>query len=238
LGNALEAAGEFESALSLLEECLAIQLDLGQRHYSAYPRAALSRVSLHLGQYEEARAHAQIGLDIACETGLRFAEGDMHFVLGSLALIQGIHADAHAHLSKSASVYARIGHHHSLSRSHALLACTARSLGPSGSAREHLVESLHQAVESRSFLSFLWALPAVGLYLLDEGQAGRALELYALATRYRFVSRSRWFEDAVGQQMAAVALTLPPDSLAAIKERGEAQDLEATMANLLAELGD
>jgi DNA-binding SARP family transcriptional activator/predicted ATPase len=236
LGNALEAAGEFESALSSLQECLAIHLDSGLRHYSAYPRAALGRVNLHLGRYAEARAHAEIGLDIACETGLRFAEGDTHFVLGSLALIQGVHADAHAHLSESALIYTQIGDPGSLSRSRALLACVARSSGPSGSVRERLVESLKQAVESRSFLSYLWALPAVGLYLLDEGQAGRALELYTLAASHRFVSRSRWFEDAVGQQIVAVASTLPADRLAAIEERGRAQALEATAAELLTKL--
>jgi predicted ATPase len=236
LGIALEAAGEFDDALSPLEECLAIHLDLGQRHYSAYPRAALGRVNLHLGRYAEARAHAQIGLVIARETGLRFAEGDMHFVLGSLALIQGVHADAHAFLSESASIYAQLGDQASLSRSHALLAWTARGSGPPGSVREHLVESLKHTVAGRSFLSFLWALPAVGLYLLDEGQAERALELHALASCYPFVSNSFWFQDMVGREVSDVVAALPHDALADIEERGRVQDLEATASELLAEL--
>jgi tetratricopeptide (TPR) repeat protein len=228
LGNALEAAGDFERAISSQEECLAIQLEVGQRHYSAYPRAALSRVNLHLGRYAEARTHAEIGLDIARDTGLRFAEGDTHFVL--------VHADAHAHLSASASVYSQIGEQHSLSRTHALLACAARGSGPPGSVSEHLVECLRQAVASQSFLSFLWALPAVGLYLLDEGQTERALELYALASRHPFVSKSRWFEDVAGREISAIAATLPPNARAAVEERGRAQGLEATAAELLTEL--
>jgi tetratricopeptide (TPR) repeat protein len=236
LGNALEAAGEFEHALSSQEESLAIQLDLGQRHYSAYPRAALSRVNLHLGRYAEARAHAEIGLDIARETGLRFAEGDTHFVLGSLALIQGIHADAHAHFSESSSIYAQLGDIGSLSRSHALLACVARGSGPSSSVREHVVESLEQAVAGRSFLSFLWVLPALGLYLLDEGQAERAIELYALASRYPFVGRSQWFADVAGNTLAGVGAALPAERVAVLQDRGQRRDLEATVAELLAEL--
>jgi tetratricopeptide (TPR) repeat protein len=238
LGIALEAAGEFESALSSQEECLAIHLDLGQLHYSAYPRAALGRVSLHLGRYAEARAHAGIGLDTARKTGLRFAEGDTHFVLGSLALIQGVHTDAHAHLTESTSIYAQLGDRGRLSQAHALLPCTARGSGPSGSAREQLVECLHQALESRSFLSYLWALAAIGLHLVDVGQTERATELYALARRYPFVAHSRWLDAVAGGPIAAAASHLPTDVVASAQERGQGRDLESTVAELLTELQD
>jgi hypothetical protein len=52
------------------------------------------------------------------------------------------------------------------------------------------------------------------------------------------VAKSRWFEDVVGRQIAAVAATLPPDVVAAAQERGRARDLEATVAELLVELGE
>ena len=80
------------------------------------------------------------------------------------------------------------------------------------------------------------ALPAMVLLLADQGQAERAVELYALVSRYPFVANSRWFEDIAGKQIAAVAATLPPEVVAAARERGRARDLEATVAELLVEL--
>jgi len=40
-----------------------------------------------------------------------------------------------------------------------------------------------------------------------------------------------------GRHIAAVAATLPPDVIAAAQERGQARDLDATVAELLDEMG-
>jgi hypothetical protein len=64
----------------------------------------------------------------------------------------------------------------------------------------------------------------------------RAVEVYALASRYSAVANSRWFEDIAGKHIAAAATILPPDVVAAAQERGRARDLWATMEELLAEL--
>ena len=82
------------------------------------------------------------------------------------------------------------------------------------------------------------ALPATALLLADRGEAERAVELYALASRDPFVAHSRWFEDVAGVRIAAVAAALPPDVVAAAQERGRARDLWATARELLAELED
>ena len=70
----------------------------------------------------------------------------------------------------------------------------------------------------------------------DQGEKERAVEPYALASRYPFVANLRWFEDIAGRHIAAVAATLPPDVVAAAQERGRARDLEATVVELLVEL--
>ena len=74
------------------------------------------------------------------------------------------------------------------------------------------------------------------LLLADLGEAARAVELYALASRHPVVANSHWFEDVAGRHIAAAAATLPPDVVVAAQERGRAQDLEATVQELLAEL--
>ena len=52
------------------------------------------------------------------------------------------------------------------------------------------------------------------------------------------MANSRWFEDVAGRHIAAVAATLPPEVVTAAQERGRARDLEATVAELLVELGE
>jgi hypothetical protein len=82
------------------------------------------------------------------------------------------------------------------------------------------------------------ALPAMALLLAEQGEKERAVELYALASRYPFVAKSHWLEDVAGRHIAAVAATLPPDVVAAAQERGKARDLDSTVAELLEELED
>jgi predicted ATPase len=236
LGNAFEGAGQFDKALGPLEECLAIHLDLARRHYVAFPHAALSRVNLHLGRYGAAKSHAQTGLAMAKEAGLRFAEGDTLRVLGSVALVQRTYAEAGEYLMESVSVYRDIGHQHDLSRSNALLAYAEHGPRRLGRVRGYLARSLRQAMESRAVLSLLWALPATALLLARQGEDEHATELYSLATRYPFVAQSRWFADVAGNTLDEAAASLPAERVAVLRERGRARDLKVTAAELLAEL--
>jgi hypothetical protein len=60
--------------------------------------------------------------------------------------------------------------------------------------------------------------------------------VYALASRYGHVAHSRWWEDVAGRPIAAAVAALPPGVAAAARERGRAQDLEATVEAFLAEI--
>jgi hypothetical protein len=64
----------------------------------------------------------------------------------------------------------------------------------------------------------------------------RAVELYALASRYPFVAQSRWFADVTGDTLAEIAATLPAERVVILQESGRTRDMEATVAELLAEL--
>ena len=90
-----------------------------------------------------------------------------------------------------------------------------------------------------SDLTRAWAIFSVAhmaLLLADQGEAERAVELYALASRYPYVGHSRYWEHLAGRRIAAVAATLPPEVVAAAEARGRARDLAATVTQLLAEL--
>ena len=63
----------------------------------------------------------------------------------------------------------------------------------------------------------------------------RAVEIYALACRYGFVTHSCLWEDIAGRHIATVAATLPPEVVTAAKERGRARELCVTVEELLDE---
>ena len=102
--------------------------------------------------------------------------------------------------------------------------------------RQHLREALQIEYESRRH-SVNIPLPLVALLLAERGEIERALELYA-QTVTRFVSgyKHRWFEDMVGQHIAAAAAHLPPEVVAAAQERGRQRNLWETAEALLAEI--
>jgi hypothetical protein len=139
-------------------------------------------------------------------------------------------------MQKSAAVYREVGPKDDLGLALACLAIAARGLGDTLGARQHLSQAFEIAQESEAVPPLLWALPATALLLADEGENERAVELYAVASRFPLVAKSRWFADVAGKRLADIAATLPPDVLAAAQERGRARDLESTVLELLEEM--
>jgi tetratricopeptide (TPR) repeat protein len=237
LGEVLEKVAKFSEARSLLQQSLELYADLGRRNYVAAARTLLGSVALHMGRYEEARDHAQTGLNLAREHGPWFYAGLDLLLLGCLELAQGTPATAHPLLEESAAIYREVGPKDDLSLVLACRAIAARGLGDRPGARQHLCDALEIAQECRVVSPLMWTLPATALLLSDEGQKERAVELYALASRFPLVAESRWFADVAGNTLAEVAAALPAERVAVLRERGRTCDLEATIAELLSELG-
>jgi predicted ATPase/DNA-binding SARP family transcriptional activator len=236
LGTVLEKVGKFLEARSASQQSLADYNELGHREYITSARSFLGSIDLHLGRYEEARDDAQTGLALAREHGPPFCVCKNLLLLGCLELAQGVPGAAHQLLGESAAVYREVGPKDDLALALACLAIAARGLGDTPGAWQHLCQALELAAESEAVLPLLWTLPATALLLAGEGKIERAVELYALASRYPFVAKSRWFADVVGDTLAKVAATLPAERVAVLQERGQARDLEATAMELLTEL--
>jgi tetratricopeptide (TPR) repeat protein len=237
LGEVLEKVGKFPEAHSVLQQSLALYNELGHRHYITDTHRLLGTIDLHMGRYEKARDHAQTGLALAREHGPRNCVCKNLLLLGCLELAQGKPAMAHQFLTEGADTFRRIGGHwDDKSWAQVSLALAAQGMGNTSGARQHLCHALELAEESGVVPPLLWALPAMALLLASEGEHERAVELYALASRYPLVAKSRWFADVAGNTLARVAATLPVERVGVLKERGEARDLEATVAVLLTEL--
>jgi hypothetical protein len=87
-----------------------------------------------------------------------------------------------------------------------------------------------------------WAIPwvlatfdGIAMLLAGEGERERALELLTLAIHHP--ASMEVVRDIVASLVAELEVELPPDGVAAAQERGRARDLEATVAELLVELG-
>ena len=102
-------------------------------------------------------------------------------------------------------------------------------------ARQHLYQALRMAARIRAAAQLLLTLAGIALLLAKQGQRERAVELYALLSRYPTVANSRRYEDTFGRHISAIAASLPPDVVAAAQERGRARKLKATVMELLVE---
>ena len=154
-----------------------------------------------------------------------------------LALVGGSYKDALDYLEDSISIFEKIQHrvyHYPIS----LLAYIDISQGETHKACHHLIEFLENVKGDKDCIPFIRILPSAALYFADQGQLGRAVELYALASRYPLVAKSCWYEDMVGETIREVAASLPQDVAAAYQKQGELLDIWQTAQGLLVELKD
>jgi tetratricopeptide (TPR) repeat protein len=237
LGDTLKNVANFPEAHAVSQQSLALYCKLGQHTYVTEAHSLLADIDMHRGCYEQAREHARTSLELARAQGPPYCIGLNLFLLGCLDLAEGAPARAHQCLQDSVTAYQEFrGDRDDLSLVLADLALAAYGLRDTRGARQHLRHALDIAQESEAVLPLLWALPAMALVLAGEGENERAVELYALASRYPLVAESRWFADVVGKQITAAADTLPADQVAILQARGQARDLEAAITELLAEL--
>jgi len=236
LSLALLHTGSYLEVQSLMEECLAIGADRGIR--SPWPFTILGAAELHLGHYEPARTLVAEGLAIAKDRKINPLEITYSLdVSGMVTLVEGAHTEARQWLDECTALCREEETQNLLGLNHAYLGYVAREEGAIDQAWHHVCRALQIGTALGDPRPRTTALPLCALLLADRGEAARAVELYALASRHPAVANSRWFEDVVGVHIAAAAASLPPELVAAAQERGRARDLEATVEELLAELG-
>ena len=209
-----------------------------------------------LAQYERAHTLVEMSLPISREAGFPRETEICLCVLGCVALAEAIrhlgagtgphlqdagkareaYAEAQRLARESAVIAREIVTAHDLASALAVLAVAARGLGNSHQAWKHLGEGLQIYAELGFPIALIYLMPATALLLAYAREHERAVEVYALASRYPFVANSRWFEDVFGRHVDAIAATLPPEVAEAARERGRARDLHATVKELLVKL--
>jgi predicted ATPase/DNA-binding SARP family transcriptional activator len=236
LGWASLGLGRFAEARSAGQERLAFYEEHRLRDLSVSSIALLGLAQVDLGQYGEARDHAQKGLSLAQDTGFQLGEGLVLLALGRVAMAERAYPEAQQRLRESVAAHEQAGAPHDRGVALSALGLAARALGRPDPARQHLCRALSAATDGGSCLPLMHGLPGIALLLADAGQHERAIEVYALASRYPCVANSRWYADVVGRPLAALTGHLPPEVIAHAQARGRARELRATATELLAEL--
>ena len=237
LGFILVRCGKLGEARSQYEESRARGQERGSEWVVARANVWLGFIEAHLGQYEDARALARAALAVFKQSPSPIATNFPLEVLGLIAVAEGAHAEARQLLGETVALLRglRFGRG-ALSLALSLLALAADGLGRPDEARGLLREAVRLATEDHAFFALLYAVPATALILARQGEAERAVELFALASHHPFVASASWFEDVAGKHIVAAAESLLPDAVAAAQERGRARDLWETARALLDEL--
>jgi predicted ATPase/DNA-binding SARP family transcriptional activator len=237
LGTASSGQGRFLQACSFRKKAEDIFRDIGAVHPTTFFRIWRADDHVSLGQYDVAQVQAE-GTDsyyeqLGGERGLASAQ----FVLARLALARSAHLEAQILLEKASTLFRRIGNRESLALTLIYQAYPSLALGAPRAAESYLIEGLELASEVGSLYALASGVPALALWYARQGETVRAVELYAVALNEPQVGNSKWFQDVVGVEIAAVATTLPSETVVAAQERGQGRDLKIAVLEVLTEMG-
>jgi predicted ATPase/DNA-binding SARP family transcriptional activator len=238
LGEVLVRRGQFEEGLAVVESSIDIYDDLGFRYGVRGLLPFLAEAKLHIGRYGEARADARQGASYSDRYKHLWGVGFANFVQGLAVLAQGAHGEAQALFQGAVAAFDGVRQRENRGWALGPLGLAAREAGDMPLARQCVAEALQIGVDLEVFMPAMYGLPVAALLLADQGALERAVEVYACASRYEFVSKSRWFEDMIGRQIRTVAASLPLEAIEAAQDRGRAQDWYAMAAELLTEISD
>jgi tetratricopeptide (TPR) repeat protein len=236
LGVGLNIHGRFIESYSIAEELMRLGQDLGNRPLIAGSLSMQADANLLLGRYEQAHIQAQMSLKMYQEIGDPMDVSYLLWTLGELAIVNEAYAEAEKVLQESIAIHQEMGERSRLHDVLITLGYAACGLGKISQARQCLADALQTSLENQFFFTRIKAIALAARLLVEQKKPEQAVELYALASRYPHIANSSWQEDVAGRRIAAASADLPPEVVEAAKARGQARDLEATVAELLEEI--
>jgi tetratricopeptide (TPR) repeat protein len=189
-----------------------------------------------LRRYGEAHELFAQSLSVYREIGNARGMNDELGDLAEAANAQGDYVQAEQYTQESLSVIKGFG----MDFDHGAweyrnLGNAASGLGKYADARKHLRRALEVADAAQVPTRHLLTLVGVARVLARQGEKERALELLALVMSHRISWQMA--KDQAAPLVAELEAELPPEVVSAARERGQARDLDATVAELLVELG-
>lgn len=234
LTGAFLGQGQYETARRCGQLACATARAANNRWFMAYCLNEWGSVARAMGEYAEARQHYQASYTIREEfndpEGMAVALNH----LGEIALLQERYHEAQRLYEQSLAIYQNLTDQGGLAACLNGLGRTASALDQPHQARRYF----HQALEITAAIRFLpltfSLLINIGQLFLAAGRPERGLELLAL-TRQHPASDQEARERA-GRLLDSYRAGLSPELVATAVERGQAADLETTLAVLETEL--
>jgi predicted ATPase len=226
--------GDYEEAQRQSREALALCRELDNREGTVDMLQILGCAALGLREYAEARKVWQEGLALSRELGSSIWSAHMLHNLAELANVVGDHA-AGMVLSKETLAHAqRLGSPRMMGLAWRVLGEATSGLGDLGRSRRCFYRALTATRAAGETVRNPFILVGIAALLAAEGEEERALELLALVLHHP--TSWQWTKDRAAPLAAELEAELPPEVVAAARDRGQARDLDATVEELLAEL--
>jgi tetratricopeptide (TPR) repeat protein len=198
IGIAQWLTGEFASAEAVIRESLSISQEL-EHGARLFPTICLAEILAIRGRYRE--ANDQIRFLKSATEGIfldRFTHGRMLRVFGWVALAERNYAEARMLFEKSIQLYQTNADDEQIAWSQAGLAAVAIHQGNWEEAHQLLIEALWTCIEIQGFISLLFTLPVVSLYL-TKYDPEQASGVYAQIQHSPFLAKAPLFKDIVYQ---------------------------------------
>ncbi|MBI5304765.1 MAG: tetratricopeptide repeat protein [Chloroflexi bacterium] len=228
---------EPEESLALLEECVTVYAELGDRHRWALALMRVGDARMHLGEYAQAHAPLQESLAWYRQVDNWWGIGAALRISGELALIEDRYPEAGQLLQESAAAFRRNGARSDVGWALAALGMAAALSGNLDQAQQFLADAMHIALRFRHQFMPKPVLLGQAILAAKEGHVEHALEFWVLLSRMSPFT-PRVYQDFYRKHLAPAIATLPPEQIAATHARKQGNDVWATLEELLAGLRD
>jgi tetratricopeptide (TPR) repeat protein len=247
LAGCLGALGDFYEAVRLAEKAIEIHQELEYFTEFFQDTKCLCFNMLDLGNYQQASDLARHALEWC---GGRFStisdrlEGDSEMRRIGIALtFQGMAMLALGNLSKaelflqqSQTALKDVPPESVTLLHHSSLGIASLKSNKPDRSKVHILNGLLKGMEIKSAIVLLYAISCAALFLANQGDLERAVEIYALAKRYPWIAKSQWYQDVIEAPLNTLTDSLLPEVIATAQQRGRERDLEETVQELITEL--
>jgi tetratricopeptide (TPR) repeat protein len=207
--------------------------NLGIQQEIGFTTIWLGIAHFNRGMYHKAQECAQTSLSMVEETGNLYAIGHAKMLLGYTKLALGEIDQARTHLNSCIELFQQLGQRDELSQAWAWMSYVELAHAKFQVAQTCLTTCLRTALDIRTLLPVMEALPAIAKLLVVQEEPELAIEIHTMAMQIPGLAKSIAFQDLVGQPHIVATELLPSEVVATAQERGRQRELWETTAELL-----
>ncbi|RIK33111.1 MAG: hypothetical protein DCC55_35565 [Chloroflexi bacterium] len=236
LGQFAACRDDYREAIAYFDQSIALLTELDRRQETARPLYQRALAHLSLGDLTALQSDVEEGLSLLRQNARQEIVASHTFAQACWQIAQQRQAEAWQNLHVAGQLFHDLGQPRGAVQTVAMLAYLAYRLEQTPLAQAYALMTLRAAVALRVFFPIALVLPTVALLLLEQGEVEQAVEIYALARRQPYVSRSHFFAQLAGNMMEQAVAKLHPTAAVEAEARGQARHLWQTAHALATEL--